>query len=193
MSVPESPSSELVAALRKATEAASAAGCRAVLYGGIAAGLRGRARFTRDVDLAVGAAEEDYPALLRELSARGASVPPTALERMKRDGMLPVWIGGVRVDLLFPADPLTASVIADAPEEEVFGIRVGVARAEDLVVLKLLPRRPQDITDIQAILVANRGKLDLARIRRWLPEIEAYAPGATEFFEQRVREFHDPL
>jgi hypothetical protein len=186
-------SSELLAAVRTAIEALRTAGARPVLYGGLAVGVRGRERYTKDVDVIADAAAPLYPAILRELAAHGARLPERAAERLDRDGMLPVEVGRVRVDLLVPADPLTESVARHASDEVFADMPVAVAQADDLIVMKLLAQRVQDVEDIKAMLVANRGRLDLARIRRWLPDLESYKPGTTELFERLMREFHDPL
>jgi hypothetical protein len=90
-----------------------------------------------------------------------------------------------------PADPLSAQVIRDAPDERAFGHVIGVVRAEDLIVMKLLARRVQDVVDVQGLLVANRGTLDLDRIRRWLPELDDMKPGASALFDELRREFLD--
>lgn len=182
---------ELLDAYRVAVAAARAAGARPVLIGGLAAGLRGRHRFTDDVDLILEADEARYPRVLDELAARGIALPAGALDRLRRDGLLTVNVGTVRVDLLVTADELSAEVAREAPDEVIFVVPVGVARPEHLIVMKLIPRRPQDIMDIQAMLVRNRGALDLAIIERWLPEIDFFAPGASELFAKLKLEFHD--
>lgn len=182
----------LLAVLATVAEAIRAAGGRPVLYGGLAAAVRGRERSTRDIDMAVDASPEAYPRLLGELALRGGRVSEGGLERLRRDGMLPVWFGEIRADLLVPEDPLTAEVVRDATEETVFGHPLGVVRAEHLIVMKVLARRPKDVEDVQAVLVANRDKLDFALIRRWLAEIEEVRPGALDVFERLKREFHDP-
>jgi hypothetical protein len=183
----------LLDALTRTARAVRATGDRPVLHGGIAVNVRGRERTTKDVDVAIDGRTEHWAALLAALRSEGARLPERALERVERDGMLPVFFGAVRVDLLFPMDPLTRHVIEGATDEEVLGVRLGVARAEDLIVMKLLARRVQDVEDVKGLLVANRDRLDLERIRRWLPDLDAWKPGASELFERLKREFHDPL
>ncbi len=63
--------------------------------------------------------------------------------------------------------------------------------AEGLLVLKLIAFRPQDQQDIQGILAANRGLLDLDWVRRqWWAVVDDNHP-SKEQFEQLVREFYD--
>lgn len=145
------------------------------------------------MDFIVDASDDRAAELLERLRAAGATVDDTALDRLRRDGLAHVSVGPVRVDLLLTADPLSRAVARQATVESVLGLPVGVARAEELIVMKLLARRPQDIMDIQGLLVASRDRLDLEAIRRWLPELDELRPGAAELFEQLKREFHDPL
>jgi len=52
-----------------------------------------------------------------------------------------------------------------------------VAKAEGLILTKMLSIRPQDQAEINTLLAANRDKIDLALIRR---ELSAVAKGKQE-------------
>jgi predicted nucleotidyltransferase len=52
---------------------------------------------------------------------------------------------------------------------EVSGVRVPLPRPEDLIILKAVAHRPQDLVDIEAILAAQP-RLNLRRVRRWVRE-----------------------
>ena len=52
---------------------------------------------------------------------------------------------------------------------EVSGVLVPLPRPEDLIVLKAVARRPQDLADIEAILAAQP-RLNLRRVQRWVRE-----------------------
>ena len=59
------------------------------------------------------------------------------------------------------------------------------------LVLKLIAMRPQDQQDIQGILTANRGSLDLDWVRRqWWAVVDEDDPTKLQF-ERFVREFYD--
>lgn len=58
--------------LRHVLDALSGSGARVALVGGLAVGVRGEPRFTRDVDLAVAVSSDaEAEALVRDLLARG--------------------------------------------------------------------------------------------------------------------------
>lgn len=59
-----------------------------------------------------------------------------------------------------------------AQVREVLGVRVPVAAAEDLVVMKVLAGRPKDLEDVKSIVAAQGGKLDVEDIRGTLRLVE---------------------
>jgi predicted nucleotidyltransferase len=52
------------------------------------------------------------------------------------------------------------------------GVRVPLPLPEDLIVMKAVAHRAQDLADIEAILAAQP-KLNLRRVRRWVREFAA--------------------
>ena len=90
-----------------------------------------------------------------------------------------------------PLLPLFQRILERAKWEEIGGRPIRVADAEGLLVLKLIAMRPQDQQDIQGILTANRGSLDLDWVRRqWWAVVDEDDPTKLQF-EQFVREFYD--
>ncbi len=55
---------------------------------------------------------------------------------------------------------------------DVLGVRVPVAAAEDLVVMKVLAGRPKDFEDVKSIVAAQGGKLDVEDVRGTLRLVE---------------------
>ena len=51
-------------------------------------------------------------------------------------------------------------------------VEVPLPLPEDLIIMKAVAHRPQDLADIEAILAAHP-KLNLRRVRRWLREFAA--------------------
>ena len=77
--------------------------------------------------------------------------------------------------------PLDVVLAGPGPEEEfagaarrldLGGTQVPVIAPEDLVVTKILAGRPKDLDDVEGILLAQHGVLDLARIRSLLHALE---------------------
>lgn len=145
-------------------------------YGGaIAYNYYGPPRLTQDVDLLVLLPDLKIPVLLDEMSASGClygdDVPrpidlKSVLGDLRGKAHLAVFVcRGIRVEIFVPWHPFHYRVLDRSPERDLEGRRIRIHTAEDLVVFKKIFDRPKDLTDIQAILMAQQGKLDLERIR----------------------------
>jgi hypothetical protein len=145
------------------------------LIGGLAVSARAEPRFTRDIDLAVAAVDDqDAEAVVRGLVASGYGVLATleqeaasrlATVRLETPGEGP---SAVVVDLLFASSGVEPEIIQEAEVLEVLpGLRVPVAGIGHLLALKALsisPTRPQDLIDILALLrEAKPADIDQAR------------------------------
>ena len=140
-------------------------------------------RFTRDVDLAVAAADDsDAESLVHDLAALGYRIVAT-VEQEGKGRLAAVRLlspgekeTGVVVDLLFASSGIEPDLVTSAEPLEVFpGVVVPVARLGHLLALKALstdPRRPQDAVDIAALLrAANAEDCRLAQqAASWIDE-----------------------
>jgi len=165
---------------------------RYALIGGIAAGMRGRLRYTDDVDLLLTVPQLQLPGLLEALIERGFScdVVPTVREWAEHH-MVVLRYSDVRVDWLKPVVPVYHHVIDTATAEPWRGRQLHVASAEGLILLKLLASRPQDQLDIDTLLAANKGRLDLDWVEReWLTVFPTDDP-RWQHFRQSVAEYYD--
>jgi hypothetical protein len=133
------------------------------LVGGLAVSTRAEPRFTRDIDLAVAAADDkDAEAVVRGLVGSGYRVLAT-LEQETAGRLATVRLevprgdpSAVVVDLLFASSGVEPEIVQEAEVLEVLpGLRVPVAGIGHLLALKVLsisPMRPQDLIDILALL-----------------------------------------
>jgi hypothetical protein len=139
------------------------------LIGGIAAGYRSRPRFTQDLDFLLDVPQLVLPSLLEDLQGRGFEFdPPTAMREWTSQHLTVLSFHGVRIDWLKPVLALYQHVIDRAQPESWLGRSVRIAAAEGLILTKLIAFRSQDLVDIENLLAANRGRLDLAFIdREW--------------------------
>ena len=162
------------------------------LIGGIAAGMRGRQRFTDDIDVLLTVPQLQLPGLLESLVERGFScdVLPTVREWIQHH-MVVMSYHGVRMDWLKPVFPIYQHVLDAATSEKWRDRELRVATAEGLIVLKLLAGRTQDLADIDSLLAANQGRLDLDWIEReWLTVFNTDDP-RWQRFRQSVAEYYD--
>ena len=76
------------------------------------------------------------------------------------------------IDLSLAGTPFESEVLQRALRKTVAGQSIRLATPEDLVILKAIAHRPQDLDDMDTIL-RSHAELDLARVRRWVKEFAA--------------------
>ncbi len=164
-----------IESIRAVVSLADAFGSRSIRYaliGGLAVILRGRPRFTHDVDFLLEVPQIVLPGLLDELVERGFAIDPAVvIKQFVREHVASFPFGRVRIDWLKPVLPLYNRALADAqPLEWSDGHSIRVATAEGLILTKMVAFRPQDQIDIETLLTANRDDIDLDLIREeWSP------------------------
>jgi len=140
---------------------------RHALIGGLAVGLRGRPRATKDADFILHIPAVAFPGLLEELAQDGFEIDlMDMVRRWSTERFLAFRCGRVRVDWMQPVIPLYAAVLNSAEETPWIDAKICVATAEGLILTKLISFRPQDQADIETLLIANRDEIDVDLIRR---------------------------
>jgi hypothetical protein len=172
----ELPASE--ADLRQAmAQAAAVFAQHAVKYaliGGMAISHRSQPRFTKDVDFLVTIPQLTLRLLLEDLKKRGFEFDePSTIREWTQHHMVVLSYHGIRVDWLKPVVPAYQHVLDKAREETWLDGKIRVASAEGLILLKLLAYRLQDQIDIENLVAAHKGSLDLDWVRA---EWQALAP-----------------
>ncbi|MFZ5453753.1 MAG: nucleotidyl transferase AbiEii/AbiGii toxin family protein [Thermodesulfobacteriota bacterium] len=146
-----------------------------VVIGGLAASLMGRPRLTRDVDMLVLVDQDQWPEFIAA-GAKHGFIPrrDDALAFAKETQVLLVrhQESGIDVDIVFGALPFEKEAIAQATSMELGKVQAPLPLPEDLIIMKAVAHRPQDLADIEAILAAHP-KLNLRRVRRWVSEFAA--------------------
>jgi hypothetical protein len=144
------------------------------LVGGLAVSARAEPRTTRDVDVAV-AARDDGAAerIVRQMVATGYEVLDEGIfDNLATGRLAAVRLGtptepssGIVVDLLFNSSGIESELVAAAEPIEVFaGTVVPVATTGDLLALKVLAGRAQDLADAIALL-ATASARDVGQAR----------------------------
>ena len=126
-------------------------------------------RTTRDIDATVEAGDVDLGELVTALAAHGI-VPRVddAVTFATRHQVLLMKHEQteVPIDLSLAWLPFESEAIAAAEFVEIAGVRVRVARAEDLVIYKAVAWRSQDQEDIKRLLRLHRRSMNIERVRR---------------------------
>lgn len=145
---------------------------RAIIIGGVAVSLLGRPRLTQDIDALAMVPETDWDSLVRGAAGYGiVGRIDGALEFAHRSRVLLMRHepSGIDVDLTLGGLAFEDEAVQRGCAHDVGGLQVPLPRVEDLLVMKAVARRPQDVEDIRALLNANPGA-DVAAARRWVRE-----------------------
>lgn len=159
------------------------------VIGGLAVVQHSIVRTTDDVDALVSVPQLSLPALLEALRANGFCVD---LERNIRefvdDGCTSLKFEETDVDLMRPVLPMHVHVLSRAQPARILGLDSHVLSPEGLIVMKLAAFRPQDQQDIQDLIEAYRGELDIEFIRAEMAAFTAPGDARTTQFDDWVKE-----
>jgi len=185
---PEPLAGDLVAAVEALVEVFDARGIRYALLGGLATILRGRPRFTQDIDVLLDVPQIALPGLLDELSQRGFSLDrDSVIKQFVQHHMTAFRYGVVRIDWLKPVLPLYAHALAAAtslPWTPRYSLQV--LTPEGLIVTKMVAFRPQDQEDIRTLIAANRTEIDADLIRREWADVALGEEDRTAWLEAEL-------
>lgn len=190
MSAPPTPSFvQALAALRAALDELRV---QWLVIGGVAVIVRGVPRFTVDVDATLALGDLTLERLLDGL-ARHAIQPRMegAIEFARERQALLVRHdpSGVPLDLTVAWLPFERDAIRRGEPCDFAGVTVPVARADDLVVYKLVAARPRDLDDAERLLLLHGPGIDLRRVVDTVEEFAAALedPGRAETLRRLLR------
>jgi hypothetical protein len=160
--------------------------------GGIAVGVWGEPRLTRDIDMKVLVRREDRAGLLAVLRAF------TPLDDNPDDSFRRLGLAffhdsnGIRIDVMLADTVFDEAAIKRARPVTLFkGKTIRVCTAEDLVVYKMLSTRIKDRADVESVIQKQGEALDNDYIEGWLTQFEEALADSTlvrEFRRMRGRE-----
>jgi hypothetical protein len=185
---------DLIRAVELLAEVFAAQSIRYALVGGLATALRGRPRFTQDVDVLLDVPQVALPGLLDELARRGFDFDrATVIREYVQENLTAFRFGSVRIDWLKPVLPLFARTLGDASILTwTAGRTVRVAAAEGLILMKTASFRPQDQLDVETLLIANRDDLDVGLIRQEWSAVAAGEEARTAWLESALTRLAAP-
>lgn len=156
----------------------------------------GEPRFTKDVDLVVMAPlnegiEKFVQNLIERFSPRVAS--PIAFARKTRMILIRA-SNGCDVDISLGLPGYEEEVMRRAVDYDLeTGKTVHICSAEDLVIHKCVSGRPQDISDVDGVIMRQNKGLDIAYVRKWLRAFAKLSePEVLKRFERAWRANHPP-
>ena len=155
-------------AVRKAVRALQTVEVPFAVIGATALAARGLPRMTRDLDLVV-VIEDAFDALAALEGAGFVSVSPVRRSEEPEPMYVLHSAGGIEVDLLVAAGEPESTIVAEAPQAEVFGVDAPVATLEHLVLMYLYSNQPKHLGDMARIVTET--SVDLAAVERYLAEV----------------------
>ena len=145
------------------------------LFGAQAALFHGSSRLTADVDVTVDAQDFALSTLAEGLRLAGFDARTEDHEIVRRTRVLPLVHrgSGLPVDVVLAGPGLEERFLDRARPIEAAGVRVPVMSAEDLIAVKILAGRAKDLDDVRAVLLAQRGSLNIDQTREVLAILES--------------------
>jgi len=171
---------------RRALRALKAKRIPHAVIGAAALAVRGLPRMTRDLDVVV-PRSAGFKALAALGSAGFRSTTPIVSGSEPEPMYVLIDRTGGEVDLLLAAGEPESSVIDEAPQSLIFGVRAPVATLEQLLLLYLYSNQPKHLGDF-ARIVTETG-VDLVAVERYLDEVH---PQMLPDFRDRVRQARTP-
>jgi len=152
-----------------------------VVVGGIAAGLLGEPRYTKDADFMVLLKTGNIQKLAQAARKLGFDVEPELADSQWHfSGYLRLWLGDpgrqTAVDLMKCNNDFLREVAFRARETRFCGLAVPLATPEDMILFKVSAWREKDVPDARSIMNRHRDHLDLAYLRRWADWIAKRTP-----------------
>ncbi|MEW6403278.1 MAG: hypothetical protein AB1649_15895 [Chloroflexota bacterium] len=162
------------------------AGISTMAIGGIAAGVWGEPRLTRDIDMKVLIHRKERArllALLHEFTPLNAD-PEEALRRFGVAFFHDP--NRVRIDVMLADTIFDETAIERARSIELSSEKtIRVCTAEDLIIYKMLSTRTKDRADVESIIQKQGDALDDAYIEGWLAQFEEALADSTLIQEFR--------
>jgi hypothetical protein len=162
-------------------------GIPAMAIGGIAVGVWGEPRLTRDIDMKVLVRRENRAQLLTILRAF------TPLQENPDDSFRKLGLAffqdpnGIRIDIMLADTVFDEAAIERARSVTLSpGKTIRVCTAEDLIIYKMLSPRLKDRADVESIIRKQGDDLDNAYIEGWLSQFEEALADST-----LIREFRN--
>jgi hypothetical protein len=145
-----------------------------VVIGGLAVQIWGEERFTRDADLTIGSSiEEGVSPVVRLITGAYKSRVTDPVEFARKSRIILIETsGGVEVDISLALPGYEDDLFERAVSIEFQpGKRISVCSPEDLIIHKAIAGRPQDLQDIEGVVVRQGMGLNLTYLHRWLARL----------------------
>ena len=139
-----------------------------LVIGGLAAGVVGEPRFTYDIDVDIALDPKTLGDFLAKAKKEGFRFDAQAVQRdMEAQGAFRIAGKRFHIDFIVASTELEKEAMGRAKFKSLYGIKTAFPTPEDLILLKVIPGRPQDILDIDRIARRHLAHLDESYLLCW--------------------------
>jgi predicted nucleotidyltransferase len=131
-----------------------------LVVGGYAVSIHGYPRYTKDLDVCIESSEENAEKMVDVINDFGLGSLKLAKEDfLKKNFITQLGYEPLRIDILNEVDGVSFSVAWQNKREVVYeGLKINFIGYNELLVLKQLAGRSQDLTDIKKLEERNKNK-----------------------------------
>lgn len=143
-----------------------------MIIGGLANAIWGNPRATLDIDVTIWVAEEQIQSTIRSLGEQYVFMVEKPYEFVAETRVLPaINSDNFRIDIIFGALPFEEDAIERAVDVKIGETPVMFCTAEDLILLKIISDRKQDLEDVRSILGFQKQDLDFIYLEPRIEEL----------------------
>ncbi len=169
------------------------AGVPSMVIGGVAVAILGRPRATRDVDALALMSDNKWASVLSTAKRHGIEArieKPLEFARRSHVLLLRHIEVGIDIDVLLGRLPYQEDAVRRGKFHNLGGIRVRLPQVEDLLIMKAVAQRPQDLRDIEGLLDLHP-EADIESVRQWVREFSTAMtmPDLLEGFENLLAQW----
>jgi hypothetical protein len=139
-----------------------------IIIGGIAAGTLGEPRVTGDIDADILLDKDKMGGFLSKAEKSGFKVNrKRCIETAKRVSVFQINYGDFHVDFIIASTDLEREAFRRKRIIRLYGLKAFFPTPEDLILLKIIPGRPQDLIDAEKVIIRHKEKLDVKYLKDW--------------------------
>lgn len=147
-----------------------------LIIGGIAAGTLGEPRVTGDVDVDIMLSQEEIGDFLDKAQKDGFKVlKKKCLKAAEQSGAFQINYGDFHIDFIIASTNFEDQAFKRRKIIRLYSINAFFPTPEDLILLKVIPGRRQDLLDAERVVLRHKEKLDTGYLKTWAQKLSDQA------------------
>jgi hypothetical protein len=143
-----------------------------LVIGGLAAGIIGEPRATGDIDIDIILDKNHIEGFLKRAKIAGFEFAfKECIKRARETGTFQIKLSSYNIDFIIVSIDLEISAIKRKRIVKIHNVSANFPTPEDLILLKIIPGRVQDMLDVEKIVIKHSGKLDRKYLLDWAQKL----------------------